>query len=132
MNSSKKTVGKVIKIGGLNVWPHEQVMADILAKAGYVVEFIKPNKRKYENTPDVLINGIRWEMKSPKSAKLEAIERNLKRGTKQCDRFIFYSKRMKRVPDKAIKRELIKQLKMSKKITAIKFIDRHGEVTDIA
>ena len=31
MVSSKKSVGKVIKIGGLNVWPHEQDMADILA-----------------------------------------------------------------------------------------------------
>jgi len=43
-----KQRGKVIKAGGLNVWPHEQLMADILADAGYVVEFLPTTNREGE------------------------------------------------------------------------------------
>jgi len=131
MQKQQESVGKVVKYSGLNVWPHEQVIADILAADGHIVEFIKPADRKGENTPDVLMDGIRWEFKSPKSSKLDAVERNLKRASRQCSRIVFASRRMKRVPDKAIERELSKQLNVSKKIDLIKFINRHGKTIDI-
>ncbi|MBP9667642.1 hypothetical protein KBD87_02445 [Candidatus Saccharibacteria bacterium] len=68
-----KQIGKVIKIAGLNVWPHEQCMADHLANAGHVVEFIRPSATKYQSTPDILIDGEWWEMKSPRASSLKAI-----------------------------------------------------------
>lgn len=69
-----KHVGKVIKSAGLNVWPHEQYMADKLADAGHIVEFLQPSNAKYQSTPDVMIDGERWEMKSPRASNIKAIE----------------------------------------------------------
>ncbi len=128
----KKPVGKVIKLGGLNVWPHEQVMADILATVGHTVEFLRPANREGDYTPDALIDGEKWEFKAPKGAKIDAIERNLKRGSRQSERIVLSSHRMKKIPDRAIERELTKQLQKSKRISAIKFINRHKKIIDIS
>ena len=125
-------VGKVIKTGGLNVWPHEQLMADILAAAGHVVEFLPAADKEKDYTPDLLLDGERWEFKSPASAKMNAVERCLKRGTKQSDKVVLSSHRMKRVPDKAIEREITVKLRANKKLTAVKFINRHREIIDIS
>ena len=40
-------------------------------------------------------------------------------------------RRMKRIPDKAVQRELAAQLHKSKVIKQIKFVNRHGQVIDI-
>ena len=77
--TNKKRPGKIIKLGGLNVWPHEQAMADILASAGHTVEFIPVNNRKNEHTADCLIDSEKWEMKAPRAGNLKTVERNLKR-----------------------------------------------------
>ena len=129
--SMSKQIGKVIKLAGLNVWPHEQYMADHLANAGHVVEFIRPSDTKYQSTPDVLIDGVRREMKSPRASSLKAVRRNLKLGGWQSSKIIFTARRMKGIPDKAVQRELSSQLADLPKIVAIKFINRHGEIVDI-
>jgi len=131
MHISPKRIGKIIKYAGLNVWPHELVMADILAEDGHVVEFIKPVDRKGESTPDVLIDGVRWELRSPKSGKLDSVERNLKRGSKQSKRIVFSSCRIKRIPDKAIIRELTTKSHANKSVSSLRFINRHGKIIDI-
>ncbi|MCL2094741.1 hypothetical protein FWH13_01350 [Candidatus Saccharibacteria bacterium] len=131
MKPSKKMVGKVIKTGGLNVWPHEQLMADILAAAGHVVEFLPPATTDGTQTPDVLIDGLKWEMKSPRASNLKTVERNLKRARWQSSRIVFASHRMKQVPDRAIERELHQRVKSVKGITSLKFINRHGNIIDI-
>ncbi len=127
-----KRIGKVIKVAGLNVWPHEQVMADQLAKAGYVVEFIPTSNAKYQSTPDVLLDGEKWEMKSPRASSLKAIERNLKLGSWQSSKIVFTARRMKGIPDKAVQRELAKKVAELPRITAVKFITRHGEIIDVS
>ena len=130
--SMAKSKGKIIIPSGVNVWPHEYKSAEALSAAGYVVEFIPPLDTEGNHTADVLLDGVEWELKSPKSGKIEAIERNLKKGSKQSSRIVFDSRRMKRIPGKAIIRELSIRLKKQKTLTAIIFINRHGVVIDIA
>lgn len=62
----KNRVGNITIPGDAEVWPHEQRTAAALARAGHGVEFIKKSNKNREKTPDVLINGERWEMKAPK------------------------------------------------------------------
>ena len=121
----------MIKASGLNVWPHEQYMADVLAEAGHVVEFLPTIDQEGVYTPDVLLDGVRWEFKSPKGAKIDCVERSLKRGTKQSDKIIVSSHRVKYIPDKAIERELTRKMRANKKVTIVKFINRKHEIIDI-
>jgi hypothetical protein len=102
-----------------------------LALQGQVVEFIPKSNRHGESSPDVKIDSEKWEMKSPKGRKLTLVEKNLRRGSKQSDKIIFDSRRIKRLPDKAIMRELSAQLKFIAKIKKIKFVGRQGQVVDI-
>ncbi|MDR1196710.1 MAG: hypothetical protein LBL08_00295 [Candidatus Nomurabacteria bacterium] len=131
MAKSKKVIGRVITPGDVNVWPHEDLTAKSLAVAGFEVEFIRKSHRKGENSADCLMNGEKWEMKAPRSAKLSAIEDNLKKASKQANQVIFDSRRMHHIPDSAIKRELITKSHNNKSIIHLKFVNRHGKVVDI-
>ena len=127
----KKQSGKIIIPSGVNVWPHEYQTAQSLADAGYVVEFIRKSDLPRERSADAFLDGEKHEFKAPKSAKLSAVEDNLKKASRQASNIVFDSRRMKRVPDKAIERELITQLEKSRVITRIVFINRHGIVIEI-
>ena len=126
-----KRQGKIIIAPGLNIWPHELKTAEALAGAGYVVEFVKKSEIDFEKTADTLIDGIRWEFKSPTSDSLKAIERNLKRGRWQSENIVFDCRRMKKIPDQAIQREVRKQAQCIPGIKRVLFIDRHSKVIDI-
>ena len=125
-----RKMGKVIKFSGLNVWPHEMWEADILAAHGHIVEFIPISNNEYETTPDVLIDGEKWEIKSPQGS-LKSVERNLKKARWQSDSILFVSKRMKQIPDKAIERELRKWSNEINNIRRVKFINRRSKIVDI-
>ena len=104
-----KNTGKIIVPGDVNVWPHEYQTALSLACAGYTVEVIRRSSIEYENSADVMIAGQKWEIKSARTSNIKAIERNLKRARWQSENVIFDSRRMKKIPDKAIERELRKR-----------------------
>lgn len=123
--------GKIIIQPGANVWPHELKTAEALAAAGYSVEFIPRSNNRYDKSADVLMDGIIWEMKSPKSDKLHMVEQNLRRALKQSSNVIFDSRRMKGLPDHAIERELRKWGKELKSLKRLLFVNRHAQVIDI-
>ena len=67
-------------------------------------------------------------MKAPRAATLGVVERNLRRAAKKSRNVVFDSRRIKKIPDAAIERELSVQLKSVKKIDAVKFINRHAKL----
>lgn len=80
--------GEIRIPAGLTVWQHELATAEALAKAGYIVEFLATDVRNSAKSPDVIMNNKKWELKSPKTDKLSAVERNLKRATKQSENIV--------------------------------------------
>jgi len=123
-----RKAGKVVVPGDVNVWPHEYQTAQVLARAGFTVEFIRKSDIPRQTSADAYIDGIKWEMKAPKSSKLSAVEDNLKKALHQSPYIIFDSRRMKRLPDKAIERELTTQFHKSKEIQRILFVNRHANI----
>jgi hypothetical protein len=126
-----KFQGKIIIPRGVDVWPHELKTAQALVAVGHTVEFIKKSNREGEHSADIFLNGSKWEFKAPKSALMDCVERNLKKAVNQSDKIVFDSRRIKRIPDKAIMRELSHQLYKSAGISRIIFVNRHGIVIDI-
>lgn len=116
---------------GVNVWPHEIKSAKTLIQYGHNVEFIPESKRDGEKQADCYLDNVLWEMKAPRGTTLSVVERNLRRAAKKSRNVIFDSRRVKKIPDNAIQRELSIQLKSINKIDKIKFINRHAEVIDI-
>jgi hypothetical protein len=130
MTRSKKS-GKIIIPHGVKVWHHELQTANALAAAGYTIEFIVINGRRYAKSPDIVVDGQKWEMKSPKTDKLSAVERNLKRATKQSGNIIVDSHRMSKLHDSSIQRLLVQKHKQQRTIKKLLFINRKRQVIDI-
>jgi len=128
---SKKPQGKVIIPPHINVLEHEIKTAQALAGAGYDVSFIPKKDGLRVKSADVLINDVMFEMKSPKSGKLSAVERNLKRASHQSANIVFDSRRMKNLRDINIQRILIAKLQQQKTIKNILFINKDGKPVDI-
>lgn len=127
-----KNTGKIVIPHGIDVWHHELLTANALAGAGYTVEFLTNKSVRYVKSPDVLIDGQKWEMKSPKADKLSAVERNLKRATKQSGNIIIDSHRMSKVHDSSIQKLLAQKYKQQKTIKRLLFVNRKRQVIDIS
>ena len=127
-----RKLGKIIIPHGTGVWHHELMTADALAGAGYSVEFLATNGMQYAKSPDVLINGEEWEMKSPQTDKLSAIERNLKRATKQSCNIIIDSHRMSKIHDSSVLKLLVQKYKQQKTIKKLLFVNRKRQVIDVS
>lgn len=116
--------GRVIVPAGVNVWPHELKTAEALARAGYVVEFIPRSDVEHEKTPDVLIDGVAWEMKAPKSDNIHKVEKTLRHAIRQSPNVIYDSQRTRQLRDAQVKRELEKWAKAFPALKRLVFIDK--------
>lgn len=52
------------------------------------VKFLKPNRAKSARTPDILIDGVPWEIKSPKSNGSRTMEHAVRSASKQAGNII--------------------------------------------
>jgi hypothetical protein len=123
--------GQIILPARVNVWPHELDTARALARSGRDVEFLVKGVGDREKSADILMEGIVWEIKSPRASNIKAVERNVKRARNQASNVIVDSHRMKGVPDAAIERELRRCAREIKGLKRLLFVDRHGIVTVI-
>ena len=120
--------GKVIIPASVEPWAHELKTAQALAQSGFEVEFVAVSNTHRAKSADVVIDGELYEMKSPVTDKLSAIERNLKKATKQSSNIIIDSRRMSNLHDSTIQRFLSQKFKQQKAINKLLFINRKGEV----
>ena len=121
--------GKVVVPANANPWPHELRVAKILALAGYAVEFIPETNTK---TADILLDGIEFEIKSPKSANANSLEHILKKAVKQSCNIIIDTSRMKNVRDDNIRCFLINQVRIRRQINNLIMITKQGQIIDIS
>jgi len=127
----KRQTGQIIIPNGVNVWAHELKTAQALAAAGFTVRFIRKSDQERKTSADAFVDGVRWEFKAPTGSSKKIIERNLKKARWQSGNVVFDSRRMKKIPDKAIQRELSKWLHEMRGLNRILFINRHGIVLEI-
>lgn len=127
----KNKIGKIIKAGDVSPWPHEEATAKVLALYGYNVEFIRKSNRDREHSADAYVDGIKWEFKSPTANHTRTILRNLKDAKWQSDRVVIDSRRMRRVPNEAILRELKSRSNDVPEIKHIKYVSKTGKLLDI-
>ncbi len=70
--------------------------------------------------------GFVYPSRVHESEILKQYERNLKRGSWQSENVIFDSRRMKKIPDNAIEREVRKRAFAIARINRLRYIDKHG------
>ena len=80
-----------IDISKLNVPPekHEMKAARFFADLGFDIEFIPPSNIPGVHRPDILMQGIEWEIKCPQGKAKRTIEQSYRKAAKQSKFVIF-------------------------------------------
>lgn len=95
---------KVIVKTDLTDRPKDHELSAALILAGYFradVIFLRP---QLDKTPDIDVDGVRWEIKSPKGDGKKTIENNLRAARKQSLHIVIDLRRIKMHQQKAIAR----------------------------
>ncbi len=128
MNYKSKR-GSVLTPADANPWPHEERVAKILALAGHAVEFIPEG---YQSTADILLDGIEYEIKSPKTNNTNTIEHRIKEAIRNQSRnLIIDSSRLRGMTDYNLRNWLVDRCRKQPQIKRMLFINKHGQIIDI-
>lgn len=115
---------------GTQPWPHELRVANILASAGHDIEFLAVSAHK---TADILLDGIEFEIKSPRTDKINSLEHLVKRALRQSPNIIIDSSRTNglKLNDAKIRTFLVNYARRHGQIRRLLFLTRKGKIIDI-
>lgn len=104
MQSKKK--GKITP-NGVSLEKHENETIVFFTELGYDIELIPPSNSPKAKTPDFMMNGVAWEMKSPQGKSKSSLEHIFKKAIKQSENIIIdlsHSKMKEEIALKEIER----------------------------
>ena len=96
-----KKTGKIIP-NGVSLEKHEYDTVLFLTTLGYDIELIPPSHIPNIRTPDFKMNGLKWEMKSPKGKSRSTLEHAFQTAMKQSVNIVFDLRRIQMPNDKAV------------------------------
>lgn len=129
---AKRRIGTIVIPPGVFADIHEKLTVDFLAaKIGYDITFVVPDRRKGARTPDIDMNGLLWEIKSPTGKSSRTVENNLRVALQQSPNVVFDLRRMDgRIPTKKLLSEIERQFTLTKSIRRIIVITRQETYID--
>ena len=123
-----KKKGKITP-NGVVLKTHENATVVFLTEHGFDVDLIPTRNVEGVHTPDIKINGLKWEMKAPIGEGKQLMENTVHKALKQSLNIIIDLRRTKRHQTKCI-RELMREFRESKKIRRLKIITKNGKTLD--
>lgn len=129
----QKRIGTIITPPGVIIDKHEKLAVDFIAiERGTDITFLVPNRQKGRKTPDIEMNGLLWEIKSPKGKSSRTIENNLRLAILQSPYIILDLRRLDgRKPTQRYLFEVERQFKLAKSIRHIIVITREEKTIDL-
>ena len=130
---ARKRIGTIIVPPGVFVEVHEKIVVDFLAvKIDYDITFLVPDRRKNAKTPDIEMDDLLWEIKSPKGKSSRTIENNLRSALLQSPNIILDLRRIDgRVPTGRLLSEAERQFSLTKSMRHLIVITRQGDLIDL-
>jgi hypothetical protein len=106
-----------IDISALKIPPSENefLTAKFLSSLGKDVVFIAPDRTPTSKTPDILMDGVGWEIKSPRGNSLRTIENNFRNAVKQSF-YLIFDLRHTHLKDQDCLKKLQKEFSLRKKL----------------
>ena len=126
----QKKLGRVVKVGDVNVWNHEDFIASAFSRLGFSVTFYPAHNSI--TSADAYINRTLFEFKSPDGNRIKCVDNNLKKALKnQSKCIVICSIRLKNVTDRSVENHLREVITKRPDIRRLYFVDKHGRVIDI-
>lgn len=110
--------------------PHEIQTALFLSKQGKKIIFIAPIDRRGIKTPDIIMDGYNWEIKSPQSSGARTIEHAIRSASRQSSHIIVDLRRSKLSTLRALSQIKFHALKRTN-ITKLLVITLENKLVDI-
>ena len=123
-----KKKGKITP-NGVVLKTHENATAVFLTEQGFDVELIPTSNIEGVHTPDIKMDGLKWEMKAPLGEGNQLMENTIQRALKQSQNIIVDLRHTKRHQAKCL-RELEKQFLSKKGIKRLKVVTKSGKTLD--
>lgn len=119
----------VIDISRLNNPPDkaEFEVAKFFARQGKDVVFIPPSAIPNQHRPDILMDGVEWEIKCPVGSSKRTIENNLRKALTQSHNVIFDLRHMK-LSEKEGTAKLNKEYQNNPQLRKLYIIRKDGTV----
>ena len=117
----------LIDVSQLNIPPerHELETAKFFSAMGKNVIFLKPSSIPNTHTPDIIMDGLEWEMKCPKGCAKSTIEDNIKKAVKQS-RYVIFDLRLTKLSEKDCIVKLEKEFIARKNLKKLYVITKDG------
>jgi hypothetical protein len=105
---------------------HEIEAAQIIADHySCVIEFIIPIDDYKRKTPDIVMNGVLCEMKSPTgNSKRKTVEKQFERAVKQGAKYLVFDSRRTKLNDEFLIAEIEKELNHQRRIKKVIFVSK--------
>ena len=121
--------GKIIP-NGVILEKHEYETILLFTEMGIDVELIPKSNTRGVHTPDIKMDGLKWEMKAPLGEGNQLIENTIQRALRQSQNIIVDLRHTKRHQTKCLK-ELKKQFMSKKNVKHLKIIMKSGRTLDL-
>jgi len=109
---------------------HEEDVAKLLAHHyEATVEFIMPIDDYKRKTPDIMMNGIAWEIKTPKGKSSSTVSNQIRRASKQASNLVIDTRSTK-LKYVEIERRLRFGLSKSTTIKKVIIVDKSGKIIE--
>ena len=102
---------------------HEYATVLLLTEMGYDVELVPGSNREGEHTPDIIIDNVKWEMKSPTGETRNTIKNIIQSALRQSVNVILDLRRIKRPMEKCL-RDIDREFTHNKKIKRLLVITK--------
>ena len=119
----------ILKTNGVHLEEHEFATVKLLLESGHNIELIPASQVKGMRTPDISIDGVLWEIKSPTGNGRHTIKHTLQNATHQANNVIVDLRRCRLPQNQAVK-ELEQRFGLSKRIRHMKIITNEEEIID--
>ena len=118
-----------IDVSQLNNPPEksEFEVAKYFAGIGKDVVFIRPSSIPHQHRPDILMDGIEWEIKCPEGRSKRTIENNLRKALLQSNNVIFDLRKIK-ISEKQALTKLLCEYKLNYRLRKLYVIKKNGDL----
>ncbi|MCL2144715.1 MAG: hypothetical protein FWH43_04400 [Endomicrobia bacterium] len=127
---SMEKLGKTIIRDGAYPEKHELETAWFLNSCGKDIEFLVPVRSKGIRTPDIVMDGVLWEIKCPTGHGKRTLDRAVKKAIHQSQNIIFDLRRLQFNEEIATK-QLNKDFSSVKSIRRLMIITKSKNLLDI-
>ena len=116
---------------GVSLEKHEYATVLLLTEMGYDVELVPRSNREGEHTPDIIIDNVKWEMKSPTGETRNTIKNIIQSALRQSVNIILDLRRIKRPMEKCL-RDIDREFTHNKRIKRLLVITKSKKVLDFS